>query len=75
MNHAWPPRPLRAVALGGSLATVLLLSAAAAREAAPAKEYLYVANTLGGDISVIEVPAHRIFARVHSTLAVLICWD
>jgi hypothetical protein len=63
-----PRRSLRRPPYPASLAIVLLLSAAAAREAAPAKEYLYVANTLGGDISVIEAPAHRIVATIPATV-------
>jgi YVTN family beta-propeller protein len=68
MNDARTARPLRAAALGGSLAAVLLLPAAAAPEAAPAKEYLYVANTLGGDISVIEVPSHKVVATIPASV-------
>ena len=66
MHDARTPRPLRAVALGGSLAAILilLLPAGAAPQGASAKEYLYVANTLGGDISVIEVPSHKVVATI-----------
>jgi YVTN family beta-propeller protein len=31
---------------------------------AQAKEYLYVGNTLGGDVSVIEIPAHRVVGTI-----------
>lgn len=31
---------------------------------AQAKEYLYVGNTIGGDVSVIEIPAHRLVGTI-----------
>ena len=71
MNDARTPRPLRAVVLGGPLAMLaaaLLLPAAAAADAGGAKQYLYVANTLGGDISVIEVPSHKVVATIPASV-------
>src|SRR3954467_6081042 len=35
---------------------------------AQAKEYLYVGNTLGGDLSVIEIPAHKVVATIPATV-------
>jgi YVTN family beta-propeller protein len=37
--------------------------------AQPAKEYLYVGNSLGGDISVIEIPGHKVVGTIpHSVV-------
>ena len=38
------------------------------RAQAAAKEYLYVGNTLGGDVSVIEIPAHRVVGTIPATV-------
>jgi YVTN family beta-propeller protein len=35
---------------------------------AQTKEYLYVGNTLGGDVSVIEIPAHRVVGTIPATV-------
>jgi YVTN family beta-propeller protein len=35
---------------------------------AQAKEYLYVGNTLGGDVSVIEIPAHRVVGTIPASV-------
>jgi YVTN family beta-propeller protein len=35
---------------------------------AQAKEYLYVGNTLGGDISVIAIPEHRVVGTIPATV-------
>ena len=32
------------------------------------KEYLYVGNTLGGDVSIIEIPAHRVVGTIPATV-------
>src|SRR5471030_1810040 len=32
------------------------------------KEYLYVGNTLGGDVSIIEIPAHRVVGKIPATV-------
>src|SRR5947208_4503409 len=32
------------------------------------KEYLYVGNTLGGDVSVIEIPSHRVVGTIPATV-------
>jgi YVTN family beta-propeller protein len=48
------------VALGGTLIGSPL--------AAQVKEYLYVGNTLGGDLSVIEIPAHRVVATIPASV-------
>jgi YVTN family beta-propeller protein len=32
------------------------------------KEYLYVGNTLSGDVSVIEIPAHRVVATIPASV-------
>jgi YVTN family beta-propeller protein len=58
-------RPLRAFAFGGSLAAVLL---APSTGSAQAREYLYVANTLGGDISVVEVPTHKVVGTIPASV-------
>lgn len=65
MHKELTPRPLLGVALAGSLAAVLLAPSPAA---AQAREYLYVANTLGGDISVVEVPAHKVVAAIPASV-------
>jgi YVTN family beta-propeller protein len=61
-------RAPRAAALGGPIAALLLLPALAGAQSAPAKEYLYVANTLGGDISVVEVPAHEVVGTIPASV-------
>jgi YVTN family beta-propeller protein len=43
----------------------LLLPAAAFGQA---KEYLYVGNTLGGDISVIAIPAHKVVGTIPASV-------
>src|SRR3982750_1685976 len=35
---------------------------------AQAKEYLYVGNTLGGDLSVIEIPSHKVVGTIPATV-------
>ena len=32
------------------------------------QEYLYVANTLGGDISIVEIPAHRVVGTIPASV-------
>jgi YVTN family beta-propeller protein len=46
----------------------LALAAAPFSLAAQAKEYLYVGNTLGGDVSIIEIPAHRVVGTIPATV-------
>src|SRR5262245_47822587 len=42
---------------------------AAATAAGPqSKEYLYVGNSLGGDISVIEIPSHKVVGTIPATV-------
>ena len=54
------PRPRRLLA-------ALLALLPAALPAQP-REYLYVGNTLGGDLSVIEIPAHRVVGTIQATV-------
>ena len=35
---------------------------------AQTKEYLYVGNTLGGDVSIIEIPAHRVVGTIPASV-------
>src|SRR5262245_58011285 len=35
---------------------------------AQAKEYLYVGNTLGGDISIIAIPEHKVVGTIPATV-------
>ena len=58
-------RPRRAWVLGGPIVVLLLAPSPAV---AQAKEYLYVANTLGGDISVVEVPSHRVVGTIPASV-------
>jgi YVTN family beta-propeller protein len=53
-------RPMRSV-----LALLLLLPATLA---AQAKEYLYVGNTLSGDLSVIEIPTHKVVGTIPASV-------
>lgn len=53
-------RPMRPLIL-----LCLFLPAAAFGQA---KEYLYVGNTLGGDISVVEIPAHKVVGTIPATV-------
>src|SRR6185436_18248296 len=59
------PRPFRTMALGACLGASLLAPTPAA---AQVKEYLYVANTLGGDISIVEIPAHRVVGTIPASV-------
>jgi DNA-binding beta-propeller fold protein YncE len=65
------PRPGK-LALGGWLAgCVLCLASPAtpqATSASPAREYLYVANTLGGDLSIVEIPSHRVVGTIPASV-------
>jgi YVTN family beta-propeller protein len=48
---------------------VPLLSALASLQShAQTKEYLYVGNTLSGDVSIIEIPAHRVVGTIPATV-------
>jgi YVTN family beta-propeller protein len=59
-----PFRPLRA----GAAALVALLGPTAALGQV-ARDYLYVENTLGGNVSVIEIPSHRVVGTIpHSVV-------
>src|SRR5262249_7436968 len=57
LPEAPTPRPRRLAAFGGLLASLFLAPPALPQgtSASPAREYLYVANTLGGDISIVEI--------------------
>src|SRR5262249_61727587 len=80
LRAARPPLPPRPLARGGPVAARPAARsppapaapgaapAAAAPDGAGAKEYLYVANTLGGDISVIEVPSHKVVATIPASV-------
>jgi YVTN family beta-propeller protein len=46
--------------LDGLFAVALIANSASAQS----KEYLYVGNSLGGDISVIEIPSHKIVGTI-----------
>jgi len=61
------PRGWRALVLG-PLAALVFSSSSPSLAAAEAKEYLYVANTLGGDISVVEIPSHKVVGRIPATV-------
>ena len=65
MHQELTPRPLRAVALAGSLVAGLL---APPPVAAQTKEYLYVTNRFGGDNSVVEVPSHKVVAAIPASV-------
>lgn len=48
---------------------VLFLSALLPLQAqAQTKEYLYVGNTLSGDVSIIEIPAHRVVGTIPASV-------
>ena len=55
----------RTLTLGACLGAWLV---AAPPAAAQAREYLYVANTLGGDISIVEIPAHRVVGTIPASV-------
>ena len=46
----------------------LALAAAPAALTAQAKEYLYVGNTLGGDLSIIAIPEHKVVGTIPATI-------
>src|SRR6476646_2496274 len=48
---------------------VPLLSALVSLQShAQTKEYLYVGNTLSGDVSIIEIPAHRVVGTIPASV-------
>jgi YVTN family beta-propeller protein len=68
-THA--PRPRLLATLGGSLAALLFFAHPATPQttsASPAREYLYVANTLGGDVSIVEIPSHRVVGAIPASV-------
>jgi len=65
------PRPRKLATLGGLLVALPFLAPPAlpqATSASPAREYLYVANTLGGDISIVEIPSHRVVGAIPASV-------
>jgi len=44
------------------------ITAASARLPAQAKEYLYVGNTLSGDVSIIAIPEHKVVGIIPATV-------
>jgi YVTN family beta-propeller protein len=62
MGRSSPALGLTATVLG------LALAQPATLPGQQAKEYLYVGNALGGDISVIEIPAHKVVGTIPATL-------
>jgi DNA-binding beta-propeller fold protein YncE len=50
--------------LGRAVLGFAALVSCSTGHAQPAREYLYVENTLSGDISVIEIPAHRVVGTI-----------
>ena len=46
----------------------LAFAAAPAHLTAQAKEYLYVGNTLGGDLSIIAIPEHKVVGTIPATV-------
>jgi YVTN family beta-propeller protein len=54
-------RALRFVLLGALLLRPVAL-------VAQAKEYLYLGNSLGGDISIISIPAHKVVGTIPATV-------
>ena len=65
------PHPRKLATLGGLLAALLFFASPArpqATSASPAREYLYVANTLGGDVSILEIPSHRVVGAIPASV-------
>ena len=56
--------------LARRLSPIVALAFAAAPRAvtAQAKEYLYVGNTLGGDLSIIAIPEHKVVGTIPATV-------
>src|SRR6476619_1914608 len=50
------------------LLAILALSSAPAILPAQGKEYLYLANTLGGDVSIIAIPEHKVVGTIPATV-------
>ena len=61
-TFARPVRSIRFAVLAGSCVF------APATLAAQASEYLYVGNSLGGDISVIAIPSHKVVGTIPATV-------
>ena len=56
--------------LARRLSPIVALAFAAAPRVltAQAKEYLYVGNTLGGDLSIIAIPEHKVVGTIPATV-------
>src|SRR5262249_49509800 len=56
--------------LAGRLVPIVALAVIAATPSvlsAQAKEYLYVGNTLSGDVAIIEIPGHKVVGTIPAT--------
>lgn len=58
-------RHARSASFVGVLAACSLAPAALTAQAA---EYLYLGNSLGGDISVIAIPSHKVVGTIPATV-------
>ncbi len=59
-------RPLPSSRIASLAIAAFLIPAALSAQAA--KEYLYVGNSQGGDISVIEIPSHKVVGTIPATV-------
>lgn len=51
-----------------SFLAAIVVAVAPAALSAQNREYLYVGNTLGGDLSIIEIPAHRVVGTIPASV-------
>lgn len=50
------------------LAAAVVAVACATSSAAQARQYLYVGNTLGGDLSIVEIPVHKVVGSIPASV-------
>lgn len=50
------------------IVTLTVMASAPSGATAQAKEYLYVGNTLSGDVSIVEIPAHKVVGTIPATV-------
>jgi YVTN family beta-propeller protein len=66
--HSTPAAPSRVAPFHATMAVVGAFMLVPVVLAAQAREYLYLGNSLGGDISVIAIPSHKVVGTIPATV-------